>query len=84
MDLALQWADQVCLKIPFICAAHERKAGGEWQTAGGGYEEKLCRRSNLSSVLETPTPGQHCSNYPIPLEGGILSDMVGKYKPRRQ
>ncbi|KAH6872014.1 hypothetical protein B0T10DRAFT_553227 [Thelonectria olida] len=65
------------VRIPFICAANERRAGGDWETGCMGYEEKLCRRSNLSATLNTPWPGSpEASNYPIPLQGGILSDFV--------
>lgn len=41
-----------------------------------GYEEKLCRRSNLSATLASPMPNTLDSNYPIPSAGGILSDDV--------
>ncbi|KAI5467977.1 hypothetical protein BGZ63DRAFT_399510 [Mariannaea sp. PMI_226] len=65
------------IRVPFICAANERRAGGDWETGCVGYEEKLCRRSNLSATLNTPWPGsQETSNYPIPSQGGILSDSV--------
>ncbi|KAK6220548.1 hypothetical protein LQW54_001993 [Pestalotiopsis sp. IQ-011] len=41
------------------------------------YEERLCRRSNLSATLGTPGPGSAvASNYPIPSEGGIYSEFV--------
>lgn len=65
------------IRIPFICAANERRPGGDWETGSTGYEEKLCRRSNLSATLATPLPqtGEE-SNYPIPLTGGIFSDAV--------
>lgn len=88
VDYAIRWAadlsqrsGEVC-KIPFICAANEKRAGGDWETASTGYEERLCRRSNLSATLSTPAPGSlSASNYPIPCEGGILSDSVGKPPP---
>ncbi|RDA91847.1 hypothetical protein CP533_3687 [Ophiocordyceps camponoti-saundersi (nom. inval.)] len=65
------------IRVPFICAANERRAGGDWETGCSGYEEKLCRRSNLSATLTTPDPtsGEE-NNYPIPSGGGILSDSV--------
>jgi hypothetical protein len=66
-------------KIPFICAANDKRVGGDWETASTGYEERFCRRSNLSATLSTPAPGSSCTtNYPIPGEGGILSGSVGK------
>jgi uncharacterized protein (TIGR02452 family) len=65
------------IRIPFICAANERRAGGDWETGCAGYEEKLCRRSNLSATLSSPWPdAPETSNYPIPSAGGILSDSV--------
>lgn len=65
------------VRIPFICAANERRPGGDWETGCSGYEEKLCRRSNLSATLSTPWPTMgEATNYPIPSVGGILSDSV--------
>lgn len=65
------------VRIPFICAANERRPGGDWETGCVGYEEKLCRRSNLSATLNTPWPNSpEPNNYPIPSQGGILSDAV--------
>ncbi|PHH91153.1 hypothetical protein CDD83_1487 [Cordyceps sp. RAO-2017] len=67
------------VRIPFICAANERRPGGDWETGCAGYEEKLCRRSNLSATLSSPWPGvaaASASHYPIPSTGGILSDSV--------
>ncbi|KAF4594948.1 mitochondrial chaperone BCS1 [Ophiocordyceps camponoti-floridani] len=65
------------VRIPFICAANEKRPGGDWETGCSGYEEKLCRRSNLSATLGTPDPATgERSNYPIPTSGGILSDSV--------
>lgn len=65
------------VRMPFICAANERRPGGDWETGCSGYEEKLCRRSNLSATLSTPWPNtQVSSNYPIQSTGGILSDAV--------
>jgi hypothetical protein len=66
-------------RVPLICAANEKRPGGDWETGVVGYEERLCRRSNLSATLSTPGPGSlTSSNYPIPCEGGILSDSVGR------
>ena len=63
------------VRVPFICAANERRPGGDWETGCSGYEEKLCRRSNLSATLSTPWPDSpQSSNYPIPSAGAIFSD----------
>ncbi|PFH55010.1 hypothetical protein XA68_11084 [Ophiocordyceps unilateralis] len=65
------------IRIPFICAANERRPGGDWETGCSGYEENLCRRSNLSATLSKPDPSTgETSNYPIPTAGGILSNSV--------
>lgn len=65
-------------KVAFICAANEKRPGGDWETGVVGYEERLCRRSNLSSHLANSKE----TNYPIPDLGGLLSDPVGKlYHP---
>lgn len=64
------------VRVPFICAANEHRPGGDWETGCSGYEEKLCRRSNLSATLSSPWPDTHQSNYPIPSRGAILSDHV--------
>lgn len=64
------------IRVPFICAANERRPGGDWETGCSGYEEKLCRRSNLSATLSTPWPNTVPNNYPIPSEGVVLSDSV--------
>ncbi|ATY65211.1 hypothetical protein A9K55_004965 [Cordyceps militaris] len=65
------------IRIPFICAANERRPGGDWEIGSLLYEEKLCRRSNLFATLSTPLPqtGEE-SNYPIPTTGGVFSDAV--------
>ncbi len=98
MDLTISWAREVGEKIPFICAANEKRPGGDWETGVVGYaasrvhliplppgvtpntkQERLCRRSNLSVTLATPGPNSYADeNYPIPIEGGILSETVGK------
>lgn len=65
------------IRVPFICAANDRRPGGDWETGCVGYEEKLCRRSNLSATLNQPGPNSpEIANYPIPSQGGILSDSV--------
>lgn len=65
------------IRLPFICAANERRPGGDWETACSGYEERLCRRSNLSATLATPWPESGLgSYYPLPSDGVILSEHV--------
>lgn len=65
------------VRIPFICSANESRPGGDWETGCAGYEERLCRRSNLSATLSSPWPHTGMrSNYPIPSLGAILSDSV--------
>jgi hypothetical protein len=61
VDECIAWAAELCADInspatkPFlICSANERRAGGDWETGVLGYEERLCRRSNLSLALATP------------------------------
>lgn len=69
------------VRVPFISAANERRPGGDWETGSAGYEEKLCRRSNLSATLSTPWPGTGVSShYPIPSGGAILSNSVVVYR----
>ncbi len=64
-------------RIPFICVANDKRAGGDWETGVTGYEERLCRRSTLSATLNIPGPGSQVDcNYPIPSEGGIYSEFV--------
>ena len=75
----------VSSEIPFICAANDKRAGGDWETATAGYEERLCRRSNLSATLTTPAPSSDYSeHYPIPSEGAVLSPYVGESSPNPQ
>ncbi|ETS85138.1 hypothetical protein PFICI_03163 [Pestalotiopsis fici W106-1] len=82
VDFAIEWershkAAGNETRVPFICAANDRRPGGDWETGVIGYEERLCRRSNLSATLATPGPGSTvASNYPIPSEGGIYSQFV--------
>lgn len=65
------------VRVPFVCAANEKRPGGDWETGVVGYEERLCRRSTLSAALSTPGPGSSVgSNYPIPCEGGVMSNYV--------
>ncbi|KAI1773078.1 hypothetical protein F4818DRAFT_117395 [Hypoxylon cercidicola] len=77
VDFAIDWKNKVNLRIPFICAANDKRAGGDWETGVVGYEERLCRRSTLSAALSTPGPGSAVdSNYPIPSEGGIYTEFA--------
>ncbi|KAI1412000.1 hypothetical protein F5Y13DRAFT_50065 [Hypoxylon sp. FL1857] len=77
VDFTIDWKEKVGIRIPFICAANDKRAGGDWETGVVGYEERLCRRSTLSATLSTPGPGSEVeSNYPIPSEGGIYSEFV--------
>ncbi|CAN8105146.1 unnamed protein product [Discula destructiva] len=72
VDFATCWsAANSNTKVAFICAANEKRPGGDWETGVVGYEERLCRRSNLSSHLANPK-----ENYPIPSEGGLYSGRV--------
>ncbi|KAI2631097.1 hypothetical protein GGS21DRAFT_163654 [Xylaria nigripes] len=77
VDFAIDWRERVQTRIPFICMANDKRAGGDWETGLVGYEERLCKRSNLSATLSIPGPGSHVDcNYPIPSEGGIYSEFV--------
>ncbi|KAK3347473.1 hypothetical protein B0H65DRAFT_149848 [Neurospora tetraspora] len=76
VDCALNWAKQIAEPhtVAFICAANDKRPGGDWETGAVGYEERLCRRSTLSANLATPAPGSTVTeNYPIPSYGGIYS-----------
>ncbi|KAF2967458.1 hypothetical protein GQX73_g6074 [Xylaria multiplex] len=77
VDFTIDWKERVRTRIPFICAANDKRAGGDWETGVIGYEERLCRRSTLSATLSVPGPGSQVDcNYPIPSEGGIYSEFV--------
>ncbi|KAI0179759.1 hypothetical protein GGR52DRAFT_568527 [Hypoxylon sp. FL1284] len=77
VDFTIDWKNKVDLRIPFLCAANDKRPGGDWETGVVGYEERLCRRSTLSATLSTPGPGSAVeANYPIPSEGGIYSEFV--------
>ncbi|KAI1813691.1 hypothetical protein GGS20DRAFT_468032 [Poronia punctata] len=77
VDFTIGWKKRVNTRIPFICAANDKRAGGDWETGVVGYEERLCRRSTLSATLSTPGPGSQVDcNYPIPSEGAIYSEFV--------
>lgn len=32
MDFAVSWQDRVGSRVPFVCAANEKKPGGDWET----------------------------------------------------
>ncbi|KAK3689854.1 hypothetical protein B0T22DRAFT_180913 [Podospora appendiculata] len=77
VDYALAWAAQSQNPIPFICAANDKRPGGDWETGVVGYEERLCRRSTLAANLATPGPGvPDVDHYPIISSGVILSHDV--------
>ncbi|TRX92506.1 hypothetical protein FHL15_006673 [Xylaria flabelliformis] len=77
IDFTINWKERVQTRIPFICTANDKRAGGDWETGAVGYEERLCRRSTLSATLSIPGPGSQVDcNYPIPSEGGIYSEYV--------
>lgn len=81
VDLATSWsARNNNTRVAFICAANEKRPGGDWETGVVGYEERLCRRSTLSATIATPGPASYVtgSHYPLPWAGGIYSDRVGK------
>ncbi|TEA12879.1 hypothetical protein C8034_v005485 [Colletotrichum sidae] len=81
VDCAIGWASSEGVRIPFICAANDKRPGGDWETGVIGYEERLCRRSNLSATLGSPHPeGYVQSNYPIPIEGAIYSPDVVRFR----
>ncbi|KAK3305769.1 uncharacterized protein B0T15DRAFT_209262 [Chaetomium strumarium] len=78
VDFALNWIpDAPQCTIPFICAANDKRPGGDWETGVVGYEERLCRRSTLAACLATPADGSPVNNhYPLPVCAGILSQHV--------
>lgn len=81
VDLATSWsARNNNTRVAFICAANEKRPGGDWETGVVGYEERLCRRSTLSATIATPGPASYVtgSHYPLPWAGGIYSDRVGE------
>lgn len=81
VEFTMNWASTNNTKVAFICAANEKRPGGDWETGVVGYEERLCRRSSLSATLATPGPAQlNEAHYPIPLEGGIYSGNVGELR----
>jgi hypothetical protein len=80
VDAAISWGRAANSTIPVICAANDKRAGGDWETGVQGYEERLCRRSTLACCLGTPAPNAGTTNnFPIPSSGGIYSSHVGKF-----
>ena len=50
MDFAIDWKEKVGIRIPFICAANDKRAGGDWETlerrrrmASEGFDWNWCR-----------------------------------------
>ncbi|TLS22827.1 uncharacterized protein PpBr36_06167, partial [Pyricularia pennisetigena] len=79
VNYALHWLShsEPGAPVAFICAANEKRPGGDWVTGVVGYEERLCRRSTLSATLSTAGPGSHTKDsYPISSVGGIFSPQV--------
>ncbi|KAL2151311.1 hypothetical protein VTH82DRAFT_6409 [Thermothelomyces myriococcoides] len=77
VDTALNWVDPAGGAVPFICAANDKRPGGDWETGVVGYEERLCRRSTLAACLATPADGSPAnSHYPLPTVAGVLSPNV--------
>ncbi|KAI3395344.1 hypothetical protein diail_1400 [Diaporthe ilicicola] len=79
VDFATNWsARNNNTRVAFICAANEKRPGGDWETGVVGYEERLCRRSTLSATIATPGPQSYVNggHYPLPWAGGIYSDRV--------
>ncbi|AEO59937.1 hypothetical protein MYCTH_2308648 [Thermothelomyces thermophilus ATCC 42464] len=79
VDTALNWVESARCAIAFICAANDKRPGGDWETGVVGYEERLCRRSTLAACLATPADGSPAnSHYPLPTCAGVLSQHVGE------
>ncbi|OIW26559.1 hypothetical protein CONLIGDRAFT_480163 [Coniochaeta ligniaria NRRL 30616] len=77
VDLALGWQVEKDIFIPVICAANDKRPGGDWETGVQGYEERLCRRSSLAATLATPAQDSRSPvNFPIPSTGAIYSPCV--------
>lgn len=65
------------MRVCLINAAHNERAGGDWQSAIGYQEDTICRRSTLYHALTTPGPDEPRSNFfPIEGAGGIYSPSV--------
>ena len=79
VDFALSWVNTTGCAVPFICAANDKRPGGDWETGVVGYEERLCRRSTLAACLATPGEGSVANtHYPISICAGIFSQDVGQ------
>lgn len=92
VDIALDWHDSnrggdlqeyasgiTGSPIPIVCAANEKRAGGDWETNVVAPEECLSRRSTLVKVLSTPCEtSNNESHYPMDARSGIYSPSVGK------
>ncbi|AEO68040.1 uncharacterized protein THITE_2117343 [Thermothielavioides terrestris NRRL 8126] len=77
VDFALEWVARAQCAIPLICAANDKRPGGDWETGVVGYEERLCRRSTLAACLATPAEGSPAdTHYPLPMCAGVLSQSV--------
>ncbi|PHH54892.1 hypothetical protein CFIMG_007686RA00001 [Ceratocystis fimbriata CBS 114723] len=57
--------------VPYLCGAHPKRPGGDWETGVPGSEEELCRRSSLSASLASAI-----RFYPLPGDGAIYSPNV--------
>ncbi|KAK0747272.1 hypothetical protein B0T21DRAFT_279761 [Apiosordaria backusii] len=79
VNTALEWISSAGCQVPFICAANDKRPGGDWETNAVGYEERLCRRSTLAACLATPAEGSPVTsyyNFSLPNCAGILSPSV--------
>jgi len=56
VDAATDWAETQStpggktVRIPFICAANDKRAGGDWETGVVGYEVRAMRCFMLQLV----------------------------------
>ncbi|KAL8376897.1 hypothetical protein RB595_007838 [Gaeumannomyces hyphopodioides] len=86
VNYALHWmeAQSPSTRVALVCAANEKRAGGDWVTGVAGYEERLCRRSTLSATLETPGPGSPTPDaFPMSTAGGIFSENVVVFRTEK-
>ncbi len=80
VNVAMDWVEQTGCAVPFICAANDKRPGGDWETGVVGYEERLCRRSTLAACLAIPAEGSPANtHYPLPICAGVLSQHVGQF-----
>ncbi|KKA27022.1 hypothetical protein TD95_000550 [Thielaviopsis punctulata] len=68
---AAHYAASHGMSIPYLCPAHTKRPGGDWETGVSGAEEELCRRSSLSASLNAAA-----SFYPLPGDGVVYSPHV--------